>query len=308
MKLAKGGIKRLITFLRDKKALSTLVIMILMLDMIIAASVAWFTLNRKTDADEMGMALAVDDTQATYKAYMYDLETKMGTDKARNEDGTPMLDENGNPVFLDVTNIDLNQYDTIFKAQNKYTPAFAKIEIVRNESMAKNGTVTITIDRISSDETNAELSAFSSSILRFTAFIIEDKSDVAITDPEALYDLINTKERFDEIEEYKYNDDAQRPFSKTFVSVVGEGEGHTHSKSDSITITVDYTEDMWYEVGEGENKDETLNVYLYMTYDVQLIECYMDEHSGGGISLDDNSVFFENDMKKITVGYINKEN
>ena len=56
------------------------------------------------------------------------------------------------------------------------------------------------------------------------------------------------------------------------------------------------------------DNDETLNVYLYMTYDVQLIECYMDKHSGGGISLDDNSVFFENDMKKITVGYINQEN
>ena len=68
MKLAKGGIKRLIAFLKDSKALSTLVVMILVLNMIIAASVAWFTLNRQTDADEMGMALAVDDTQAVYKA------------------------------------------------------------------------------------------------------------------------------------------------------------------------------------------------------------------------------------------------
>ena len=293
MKLAKGGIKRLIAFLKDSKALSTLVVMILVLNMIIAASVAWFTLNRQTDADEMGMALAVDDTQAVYKAYMYDLEANKGTDK----------DAEGNQ--LNVTNIDLNQYDTIFKAQNKHTPAFARIEIVRNESMAKNGTVTITIDRISNETTNAELSAFSSSILRFTTFIIEDKGDVGITDPEALYNYINTKERFEKVESFRYNDKQIRPFSTTFVSVEGDGEGHTHVKSDSITITVEYNESMWYLNGDG---DETLNVYLYMTYDVQLIECYMDEHSGGGISLDDNSVFFENDLKKVTVGYINQEN
>lgn len=293
MKLAKGGIKRLIAFLKDSKALSTLVVMILVLNMIIAASVAWFTLNRQTDADEMGMALAVDDTQAVYKAYMYDLEANKGTDK----------DAEGNE--LNVTNIDLNQYDTIFRAQNKHTPAFARIEIVRNESMAKNGTVTITIDRISNETTNAELSAFSSSILRFTTFIIEDKGDVGITDPEALYNYINTKERFEKVESFRYNDKQNRPFSTTFVSVEGDGEGHTHVKSDSITITVEYNESMWYLNGDG---DETLNVYLYMTYDVQLIECYMDEHSGGGISLDDNSVFFENDLKKVTVGYINQEN
>ena len=304
MKLAKGGIRRLIAFLKDSKALSTLVVMILVLNMIIAASVAWFTLNRQTDADEMGMALAVDDTQAVYKAYMYDLKNGKGTDKMMNDDGDPATDENGNPRYLDVTNLDLNQYDTIFRAQNKHTPAFARIEIVRNESMAKNGTVTITIDRISNETTNAELSAFSSSILRFTAFIIEDKADVGMTDPEALYNYINTKERFEKVESFRYNDKQIRPFSTTFVSVEGDGEGHTHVKSDSITITVEYNESMWYLNGDG---DETLNVYLYMTYDVQLIECYMDEHSGGGISLDDTTIFFDNDMEKVSVSYTANE-
>jgi hypothetical protein len=170
--------------------------------------------------------------------------------------------------------------------------------------MAANGTVHITINRTANEQTDAELAAFSSSILRFTAFIIEDKSDLSITDPNALYDFINSKERFDKVESFRYNDKQIRPFSKTFVSVVGEGVGHTHSKADSITIDVDYTEDAWYVNKDGE---DTLNVYLYMTYDVQLIECYMDTHSGGGISFDDNSVFFENDLKEVRISYTNKE-
>ena len=56
----------------------------------------------------------------------------------------------------------------------------------------------------------------------------------------------------------------------------------------------------WYINGDG---DEALNVYLYITYDVQLVECYMDENAGGSLSLEDNSVFFDNDMTKISVSY-----
>ena len=94
-KIIKGGFMRALRFLKDSKALTPLIIMILILNMLIAASLAWFTMNRNTDADEMGMALAVDDTTAVYKAYMYDLH-KM--------EGTNMHPDGGE---LDITNIDL---------------------------------------------------------------------------------------------------------------------------------------------------------------------------------------------------------
>ena len=58
---------------------------------------------------------------------------------------------------------------------------------------------------------------------------------------------------------------------------------------------------------QGNNKDNDgnmlMNVYLYITYDPTLINCYMDEHGGGSLSLDDNFIFFENDMTKVTVSY-----
>ena len=46
-----------------------------------------------------------------------------------------------------------------------------------------------------------------------------------------------------------------------------------------------------------------MNVYLYITYDVSLIECFMNEQANDGVSLDDTLYFFENDMKKISVSY-----
>ncbi len=285
-----GKIKDCFRRLKKNRALYTLIGTILAFNMLIVATFAWFTLNRKMSIDEMGMSLAVDDTNAVYQAFMYNLKTGKGTDK--NADGEP----------LTVTNIDLNQYDTIFRAQNKYTPVFAKIMLIRSESMPKNGTVYITVERTGDVGIYEHLSSFTSSIIRFTSFIFSDKSDLALDEDDELYadylySLVCTTTRFKEVEQYKGNGLTN---SKTFVTVEGEGEGHKHAKTGSLTISTPYTANDWYINGDG---DETLNVYLYITYDVQLVECYMDENAGGSLSLDDNSVFFDNDMKKISVSY-----
>ena len=280
-----GTIKNFFDKLKKNRLLYTFFVTAVALNLLIISSFAWLTLNRKAGVGEMGMALAVDDTNAVYQAYMYDLKNGKGTNK--NADGED----------LNITNIDLNQYDTIFKGQNKYTPIFAKIILIRSQSMPKSGTVHITVEREDSGIDLQSLTAFSSSIVRFTTFIMSDKSDINITDPALLYDHISTVERFKAIELYSGND---RTDSKTFVAVHGEGVGHTHSKSNSLTVSVDYQETDWYLNSEN---DEALNVYLYITYDVQLVKCYMDENTGGELSLDDNSVFFENDMKKVSVSY-----
>lgn len=293
-KIFKGGLMRAIRFLKKSKALTPLIISVVALNLCIVASVAWFTINRRTDADEMGMALAVDDTTAVYKAYRFDIETMKGTNL---EAATT---ENPNPGELNITNIDLNQYDTIFQAQNKYTPAFARIEITRNDSMPESGTVYITIERNDLEAHAGELELFSSSVVRFTALIDSTKEDINITDPDEIYRHINTEDWFDEVEAYKGNN---YDHSKTFVTVIGEGAGHTHDKVYSITLALEYKAGDWYE----KDGDDMLNVYLYMSYDVQLIECFMDEHTDGGISLDDNVYFFNNDLKKVSVSYDKKE-
>ena len=280
-----GTIKNFFNNLKKNRVLYSLFVTLVAFNLVVISSFAWLTLNRKAGVGEMGMSLAVDDTSAVYQAYMYDLKTRKGTNK--NADGEP----------LTVTNIDLNQYDTIFKGQNKYTPVFAKIVLIRSESMPKNGTVHITVERKGDANVIASLTAFSSSIVRFTSFIFSDKSDIGITDPDELYSFVSTPTRFKEVEKYKGNDMAN---SKTFVTVQGEGEGHTHAKMSSLTISTPYKDTDWYINADG---DEALNVYLYITYDVQLVECYMDENAGGSLSLEDNSVFFDNDMTKISVSY-----
>ena len=138
---------------------------------------------------------------------------------------------------------------------------------------------------------------FSSSVIRFTGFVDSSEESRNLETADALYRYINTEERFDEVEGYRTN---SRDNSKTFVTVIGEGEGHTHDKVTSITLSVPYVLSDWYPTEEGH---DAINVYLYMTYDVQLIECFMEEHTGGGISFDDRIYFFHNDMNKISVSY-----
>lgn len=282
----KSGFLHVIRALKSNGALTPIILAILIFHMLIAASVAWFTMSRQTSAGEMGMGLAVDDTKATYKVYMFDLHNMTGTN-THATDGSE----------LTLSNLDFNQYDTIFHMQNKYTPAIAKIQIIRTSSMPEAGTVTLNLTRNDLEKEDGKLSLFSSSVIRFTALIDSTKGDVALTDPDKIFRYINTDTRFDAVSDYVGNDYVN---SKTFVTVIGEGEGHTHGKTDAITLSLPYGADDWY---DGDGGTKIMNVYLYMTYDVQLIECFMDENTGGVISLVDNFYLFKNDMNMITIGY-----
>jgi hypothetical protein len=167
--------------------------------------------------------------------------------------------------------------------------------------MPANGNVTITITRDENIGNDDAMSAFSSSITRFTAFTINgggDNDPDLISDPAAFYNYISQRTRFEEIEDLF----GQYEHSKTFVNVIGDGADHTHEKVDEITVSIPYTDKNWH---KDENGNNVMNVYLYITYDVQLIECFMDKQqtASEGISLEDNSVAFENDFKTMTVGY-----
>ena len=65
----KRGFLRSVRFLKQNKIFTTLVAMILVLDMLIAASVAWFAMRRDTEAAEMGMGLDIIDSSADYNAF-----------------------------------------------------------------------------------------------------------------------------------------------------------------------------------------------------------------------------------------------
>ena len=262
--------------------------------MLVASSVAWLTAKRDLSAEKIDMGLAIDDTSAVYKVYMCDLDTQQGIDRIKISEDSDEYEE------ITLYNLEMNQYDTIFKVQNKYTPAFAQINITRVSSMPESGTVYLTIDRdinISGMTNDGELTPNVSSVMRFTALIDSSQEDLTKTNANDLYFHINTESFFEEVKDYE----GDKPHSKTFATHGSDKsqEGHAHTKADSITIAVEYKESDWY-TNDGH---QTLNVYLYITYDVSQLQCFLQERSGDKISLEDTDYEMANDLKKVTVSY-----
>ena len=262
--------------------------------MLVASSVAWLTAKRDLSAEKIDMGLAIDDTSAVYKVYMCDLDTQQGIDRIKISEDSDEYEE------ITLYNLEMNQYDTIFKVQNKYTPAFAQINITRVSSMPESGTVYLTIDRdinISGMTNDGELTPNVSSVMRFTALIDSSQEDLTKTNANDLYFHINTESFFEEVKDYE----GDKPHSKTFATHGSDKsqEGHAHTKADSITIAVEYKESDWY----TKDGHQTLNVYLYITYDVSQLQCFLQERSGDKISLEDTDYEMANDLKKVTVSY-----
>lgn len=292
-KILKDKSEIIIQYLKSGRAATSLIALIVSFSMLIVSSLAWLTTNRWLKSEDMNMGLHIDDTSAVYKVYKFDLDKMKG------------IEENKNGEALTITNVEMNSYDTIFVVKNQYSPVFAQIRLSRNSnnsSMPLNGTVYITIHRDSSInpfDKDGKLSERISSVLRFTAIIDTTKADLEKTNANELYNHINSS--YASIKAYT----DQKPESKTFITAHGEGVDHSHTKNDTIAISLKYTEDCWYTDDQG---NDHLNLYLYMSYDAQLVDCYMKQHANSELSLDDTTYDFANDLKYVSVSYDDKTN
>ena len=294
-KFFKDKSEPIIQYLKSGRAATSLIALIVSFSMLIVSSLAWLTTNRWLTSEDMNMGLHIDNTSAVYKVYKFDLDKMTG------------IEENKNGEALTITNVEMNPYDTIFVVKNQYSPVFAQIRLTRNSngsSMPLNGKVHITIHRDSSInpfDKDGKLSERISSVLRFTAIIDNTKADWEMTDAKALYNHINSS--FEKIE--KYDDTYEGDDSKTFSTAHGEGDDHSHTKNDTITISLTYTENDWYPDGQGS---QHLNLYLYMSYDKQLVDCFMKQHANSELSLNNSLYNFANDLKYVSVSYDDKTN
>jgi hypothetical protein len=251
-------------------------------------SYAWVSENRAVEHINPPINLENDDTTATYGVYKYDLKLGKGMN----------TDINGNPYSI--TDIDINPYDLIFLSRNRYTPVFARVEVKRNTSMPKSGTVYLTITRKldNNDSEGSELSKFSSSLIRFTAKVDKTYYD----DPDILYNAIDTS-MYEVTKTYVTTANGlphdYDVFSKTFVTAEMSENGYTFTKVESITLEMTYNESDWYESDETE----ILNIYLYMTYDEGLIDLYKSTSDFKIEVGTKNIIDFENDFDTIKVSY-----
>lgn len=254
-----------------------------------SVSYAWLSVNRIVEQKNILMNLENDDTTASYSVYKYNIKQGLGKN----------TDDKGN--LLTISDVDFNPYDLIFTSRNRYTPVFARVEVKQHSSMPKSGTINLTITRKldNNDSVSSELSKYSSSLIRFTAKVDNTYDE----NPNTLYTAIdevmygNTKNYVtvaNDTSAHDYDD-----FSKTFLTVQKSGNDYTFTKSETITLVMTYDESNW-SIIDG---NETLNIYLYMTYDEGLIDLYKKTSNLKIEVGNKNIIDFENDFDTIKVSY-----
>ena len=249
---------------------------------------AWLFSNENVDSTSNNMSLYFDDTTASYEVFRYDITTSKGTTK----------DANGND--LDISNVELNQYDLIFLSRNRYTPIFARVEIMRLQSMPLNGKVYLNVSRTphnDAETTSADekpMGDYASSVMRFSGWVSQSYD----SDPNALYNLIDNELYTTIVVNKNYTGNVKLN-SQVFTTATGEEGNRTYTKANDITLEMQYTESDW----QTKDGKQVLNLYLYISYDVELISYYVKENDISAYQIGEDLIEFSNDINLMRVSY-----
>lgn len=221
-----------------------------------AATLAWFFAGRKVGSNE-SVEAKHDDLNADYFVYKY----------SKNNTGTD-LDESTEDEhdLLTITNVTLNTYDTIFVAQNKYTPALVRIHVYGKDLPSVS---------------NGETKNVSVKITRNTSFVDEEVEE----DDETLYKCITSVADFSFKEATNYESFIQNGdldqianvetfFESVVTSFKNSSDTPTNfinpsentRKLDEVVLTTTYS--TVYQEGEINH----IMLYLYIDYNRTLIE------------------------------------
>ncbi len=258
----------------------------------------WFAQNEQVGGEGMAVTAYHDDVEAEYSHYYYDAKNATGV-------GLNAIDD-----------IQVPQYDLIFRQRNRYTPAVIRVALTGEEDLPQSGTIALTIGRnlaasITTDEgaiaNGSELPALNnlfSSLMRLT---IVKGAGIYSDDPTTLYRNIdnlpygNDSTLYEVIKSQTVNDSTTNVFTTV---TGGEGDPDRYTKADSVTLSVDYTAADWNDM-DGDGVNETLNVYVYVTYDETLLREYgaYDATLNGDITSVGQVIKLSNDLLTIAASH-----
>jgi hypothetical protein len=167
--------------------------------------------------------------------------------------------ENAVVYSNDLSQIEFNPYDLVFKSRNRYTPVVVRMA-VSGEDLPEGGTITARITRDTRYETTVdvhgrtEISKYASSIMRFTPYI----GDYYSSDATIQYNNIDSDSHYNATRALVGDD----PSGSLVFSEVTLSSGNVISrvdKDDYIDLTYNYT--------SSDITNGVLYLYIYITYD-----------------------------------------
>ena len=250
--------------------------------MLVAASVsfAWFSNNRDVNGAGMGIDVRREGVDVEFEYFKYDMNGQSYVSAS------------------DLSSIEFNQYDLVFRSRNNYTPIVIRFS-VNKAQLPDNGTLVANIYRdINADEFVTEggkkkMSKFSSSVMRFTPYINPS------------YYSATASTQFTNVHDPNYN---------TVRAYTGSTQGGTQvfttvSYSDNTINSIEKEDvvSLRFDFVKSNFAGDTVFAYIYVTYDEGfnagsyngLMGIYLK--TAGYTSLNEESVKFDNDFTAVEI-------
>lgn len=239
---------------------------------------AWFGLNKRVDAN--GMAIAVkkeDDVNITLTSYRM---SAVGTQEVVESSSTPHA---------------LNRYDQVFTSDNVYCPVILKLELndgtysdtdsiplkIHHDASKDHEIVEVITDSdassssstVTSTDDNRPLSSYISSVILVEAAVYNGSIDLtSVTNFKRMVSYFQGTGRLDG-EKYSSTSDS------TFVTYEGSKDDISQmtivgDKKEEISIT-----GLTYQ-NAGTSEKQKCTLYIYLNYNEDLIEYYIDQMKG----------------------------
>ena len=131
---------------------------VVMLVTCLTGTLAWFSINSKTDNSGAGLRSNVTDFDVSFAYYKNDIANETYA------------------VSSDLSAIEFNQYDLVFRSINRHTPIVVRMAM-QGADLASSGTITATITRNTAIPAtrvvgnHVEMNNYCSSVMRFTSYI-----------------------------------------------------------------------------------------------------------------------------------------
>ncbi|MBP5428673.1 MAG: hypothetical protein J6Z04_05255 [Clostridia bacterium] len=268
-------------------------VVVLVVFLYLNPSLGWFSTNRTVNGNGVGVEVGYDDFYVNAIYYQYDPK------------------ESAVVSSSDLSDIQFNPYDLVFRSRNRYTPVIAALKMTGNDLLS-SGSLTIRINRNTTADKNGyvvdentgrmHLTEYFTSIMRVTPYV---GAAYYSSTAETLYANVDSAVNYEYARSLTGNVDAEngQPQSLVFTDVTMNGDLiNTVEKEDYIDIEISYeiSDFVW------DNGVLTLIVYLYITYDEGgLLGIYQKTTETGSISaggdITDQSIRFQNDLFYIKV-------
>ena len=267
---------------RRKTIVALAISLVACLSVLGATAYAWFSMNKGVNTSAMNTRIESFEAQAEYTVYLFDSKAGEVNYTGKNGDET-------DPTIMA---LDVPFYDTIFKQRNRYTPVVIRIAL--SGVKLPEGTVIIKLDR-NTALSRPDGSGYFTDLMRFTivkgtSFYDEDADELYENVDGTLFPLLeNDSYTEDSIDNRTLFKGPSKVFDTRDYENASQGNTEDY---DYITLSLPY--------GAADFVDGVFNVYVYITYDEDLV----DSFSGfGNVTTIGHWVDMINDISRMEIAF-----